>query len=670
MVLQRFLAELKRRGVPRTAAIYAAGAWGLLQVADIVFPLLGWSDRAVTRLLVVATIGFPVVLALSWVYDLSGGLHISGAVTSEPNKPLSKLRLLEIALIFGLVLTVGYFYFDRFLPDDNRVVADIAPGAATVSGAVRVEKSVAVLPFTNMGGSPQYGYFGDGLAEEILNLLAKVDVLQVAARTSSFQYRGRDFDLREMAQALDVRYVLEGSVRVSEQEVRVTAQFIDASSGYHLWSETYDRKIEDIFSIQDDIARRVVTALQVILTPEQGSRLTAHQTDNIAAYQLYLRARDLLRDGGKVENIEAAVQLLDAAIVEDANFAAAYAGLCDAYLDYFTLNRDASLFDAAERNCRQALTLDSKAGDVYVALGNLYIRSGQGERATEQFEAALSIAPQLVGADLGLARSFEIRQLNEQARLAYQRVIDLYPNDWLGRFRMGNFLFMNGQAVEAISHYSRAMELAPDNADIVSALGAAWFQLGDFERAAAALQKSLAISPTAIAFSNTGTSYFYLGRFADAVDMYRKALELSPEDFELWGNLGDAYQAAGDMGEQASASYRRAVDLTDQMLRINPEDAEILALTAHYHARLGEPASARALIARAGAMASDSMYVYYSLALARADLGEIQASLKDLERAVELGYPGQLLVADPGLAGLQALADFQVLTGQKALARE
>ncbi len=669
MVLQGFLAELKRRGVPRTAAIYAAGAWGLLQVADIVFPLLGWSDRAVTRVLVVATIGFPVVIALSWFFDLSGGLHVAEPLEPEPAKPLSTLRLLEFVLIFGLVLTVGFFYFDRFLPGESQVVEGSEPDQGAVSNAKLTDKSVAVLPFVNMGGSLEYGYFGDGLAEEILNLLAKVEELKVAARTSSFQFRNRDIDLREIAHALDVRYVLEGSIRAGAQEVRVTAQLIDARSGYHLWSETYDRKIEDIFSIQDDIARRVVTALQVILTPEQGSRLTAHLTDNIVAYQLYLRARDLLRDGSTPESIETAVSLLDAAITEDANFAAAYAGLCDAYLDYFTLNRDTDLFDAAERNCRQALTLDSKASDVYVALGNLYIRSGQGERATEQFEAALSISPQLIGADLGLAQSFEVRQMNEQARLAYQRVIDLYPGNWQGRFRMGNFLFMNGQPVEAISHYSRAKELAPDNAAITSALGAAWFQLGDFERAAAVLQKSLALSPTAIGYSNTGTSYFYLGRFEDAAEMYRKALDLSPEDFELWGNLGDAYLAAGGRAEEASASYHRAIGLTGEMLRVNPEDAEILALTAHYHARLNESASATALIARVETLASDSMYVYYSLALARASLGQIAASVRDLSRAVDLGYPRQLLAADPGLSALVELPEFQALTGQETPAR-
>jgi TolB-like protein/Flp pilus assembly protein TadD len=633
-------------------------------MADIVFPLLGWSDRAVTMVLVIATLGFPVVLALSWVYDLSGGLHVTETREPLPTKPLSTSRLLEIVLIFGLVLTVGYLYFDRFSPEEYQAAEHAESDLISGSSAALADKSVAVLPFVIMGGNQNYEYFGDGLAEEILNLLARVGELKVAARTSSFQFKNRNVDLREVAQALDVRYVLEGSIRLSEQAVRVTAQFIDARSGYHLWSETYDRKVEDIFNIQDDIARRVVTELQVILTPEQGSKLAAHPTDNVVAYQFYLEARELLRDGVKPENLDIAVGLLENAIAEDASFAAAYAGLCDAYLNYFTLTRDSDLFDQAEHNCRRALSLDSTASDVYVALGNLYIRSGQGKRASEQFEAALSVSPKLLAADLGLARSYELRQMNEQATLAYQRVIDQHPNDWQARFQMGNFLFMNGQAVEAIPHYSRAMELAPDNADAVSGLGVAWFQLGDFERAAEALQNSLAISPTAIAYSNTGTSYFYLGRFEDAAEMYRRGLELSPEDFELWGSLGDAYLAAGDKAEEAGASYRKAIGLTDEMLRINPEDAEILALTAHYHARLDERASAKALIARIETMASDSMYVYYSLALARASLGEIDASVSDLSRALDLGYPRQLLAVDPGLSALVEMTEFQALTEQ------
>jgi TolB-like protein/Flp pilus assembly protein TadD len=662
MDIRRFLAELKGRGVYRVAAFYAAGSWALLQVADIFFPILGFPDWAITSVLGIAALGFPVAIALSWIFEITpAGIVEAGTQGIDFGRlRLSPARLVELGLIITLVCLVGFLYLDRlapWLPDD-------APGsgASLVAGGER--PSVAVMAFENMSDDPSVDYFGDGLAEEILNLLASLSELNVAARTSSFYFKGKDVDLRDVGRKLGVNHILEGSVRRAGDDVRVTAQLVEMETGFRVWSGTYDRSYSDSFLIQDEIARQVVGNMQVILSESSRQLLDERPTLVPEAYDFYLRGREYLRGSMSRDSLSSAQVLFERAIGLDAGYAAAYAGLCESQLGLYRTELDADRFDAAQDACEQALASDGHALPVHVALGNLYRYSGRYDDALVQFDNALLINPKSVDALDGLANTYRLDHKSQLAEETFLRAIRLQPNYWRGYMSMGGFLFVSGRFEEAIPYYRRITELMPDNAQAFNDLGAAYYLLGDFDQSAESLQQSLALEPTALAYSNAGSSLFFLGRYRDAVDMYQKAVEYAPEDFQNWGALGDAYQYADDLEELAEPMYGNAIKLASERLRINPQDSTTLSLLAHYHARVGNREDAIQFIAQARALAPKDMYVQYNIALALTTLGEVEKAIASVQTAVELGYSRELIAIDAGFSSLKASPEFGLMLAE------
>jgi TolB-like protein/Tfp pilus assembly protein PilF len=284
------IAELKRRNVFRVGVAYGIVAWLLLEVASVVLPALHVPDWTLTFLIIVILGGFPLVLIFAWAFELTPA-GIKREKDVEPTESITHVtgRKLDFAIIGLLSLVIVYFLVDKFV-----LTAEPVPGVAeqiSVAETVVREKSIAVLPFVNMSSDPEQEYFSDGLSEEILNLLAKIPDLKVIGRTSSFAFKGKNEDLRTIGQALDVSTVLEGSVRKSGDRVRITAQLIDVSSGAHIWSETYNRTLTDIFAVQDDVASAIIAALQIHVgtAPTRG-----RPTENPDAYALFLKGRDAM----------------------------------------------------------------------------------------------------------------------------------------------------------------------------------------------------------------------------------------------------------------------------------------------------------------------------------------------------------------------------------------
>ena len=297
--LQRWFAELRRRKVFRVAGVYLVVAWLTIQVADAVFEPLGLPVWTLKLVIVLAALGFPVACALAWAFDVTAqGIERTPALPGAAPAP-------------------------EPLPASAPPVPPLPPGAAPLAA------SVAILPFADMSPARDHEYFCDGIAEEIMNALCCVRGLRVASRTSAFQYKGISADVREIGKALGVGAVLEGSVRKAGDRVRITAQLVSAADGYHLWSESYDRQLEDVFAIQSDIAQRLVRALRGALTPSENALLERGGTRNAEAYDLYLRGQQLLReysDGAAA----AAIPLFRGAVERDPQFAQAHAGLASA----------------------------------------------------------------------------------------------------------------------------------------------------------------------------------------------------------------------------------------------------------------------------------------------------------------------------------------------------
>ena len=338
--------ELKRRKVFRVAVVYAATAFAVLQGADILLPNLGVPDWAMRFLVAVVLLGFPIALVLAWALELRPDGEVKRTEAAAPEAPatvpplLGKRTLLIAALLVavGIGLSAGWL----FKPSGKSASED-----QTVAADAHLTPSLAVLPFVNMSGNEDNEYFSDGLTETLLHKLAQVSGLKVAARTSSFAFKGRNIDAREIADALNVAHVLEGSVQRAGDRVRITAQLIQAVDGYHLWSQVFDRELDDIFAVQDDIAVHVATALrgsllQEALVVEDGS------TENLEAYDFYLRGRAALYDRN-ADRLREAVRLMRRAIALDPEFALAWAGLSEALEDEAIFEgRRRELYDSDE----------------------------------------------------------------------------------------------------------------------------------------------------------------------------------------------------------------------------------------------------------------------------------------------------------------------------------
>ncbi|MEH6634539.1 MAG: tetratricopeptide repeat protein [Halioglobus sp.] len=649
-----FLAELKQRKVHRVAAIYSAGAWALLQVADVLVPLMNLPESAIPIVLELAALGFIPSMVLAWYFDITPQGVVEAPKYSADRLSLTPARVAEFALVLLVTISVGLLYASRIIAQRN--LEQIAQSSVLLE-----RPSIAVMPFRNINGDGQLEYFGDGLAEEILNILSGLNELNVAARSSSFYFKNKSVDIQVIGHHLGVSHVLEGSVSTQGSRVVVAVQLVEAISGFPVWSETYDRDLTDILALQHQMSNDLVASLEILLSPASQESIQQSYKVDPRAYDNYLRARAYLRHPADDDSSQGAIDLFTVAVKLDPDFAEGFAGLCDAWLSKYALSRDAEHFEAAEKSCHRALTLNAQALDAHVALGNLYRHSGQHKRAELEYDKALSINPNATEANIGLAQSYFQQGWFDQADKLYRRVIDLRPHDARGYLVLGDHLYNVGRVKEAIAYYKKTTELASDNELAYNRLGAAYFMRGELELATASWRQSLKIKPSAGAYANIASSMFYLGQYDDAVNWYSKALELSPENAEIWGRLGDTYRFSSQGAELSLPMYERAIELAQQRLKINPSDGDTLALIGHYYAASGDEELALASIDKAIELSPHQFSVHYAAAKALCDLGDYEAALDSIEKAIEYGYPWQLVSVDSSLQDLRKHPRFDEL---------
>ena len=514
--------------------------------------------------------------------------------------------------------------------------------------------SIAVLPFANMSGDPRNDYLGDGLSEEISNRLTKIPQLRVAARTSAFAFKGKNENVSEIADKLGVRYVVEGSVKRQADKIRVTAALVEGVSGSNRWSNAYEPASADFFAVEGDIATQVITALELVLVEPGGAPKTLPENGSTVAYDFYLRGLAYLRQAKSTKSLEAAEELFQRALAAQPNFARAQAGLCETRVERFALEKIPAYVAAAEEACTNAQALDSAAQEVHMAVGRLRLATGDAPEAEAAYRRALALVPQSPDALIGLAESIAAGGKFDEAESTYRRAIAAQSSYAAAHLAFGNFLLSHGRGAEAVTAYERATQLTPDNPNALSNMGGAYFLLGNFDKAADAFARSLAIEPRRASYSNTGSVLYYLGRYREAEEMFHKAIGFAPADHRLWGNLADA-QLFESRRQEAMASYRRALELVDGELAVNPKDAVNQAQAAYYATRLGEQDRARRSIAIALSEGEQDIYAHYYVALAELGLGNASTALAHAKRARELGYPQKLMRAAPELGDLRKM---------------
>jgi TolB-like protein/Flp pilus assembly protein TadD len=478
-------AELKRRRVYPVIAAYAVFAFILLQIGEITFDPLGLPNWVMVGLIVVVILGFPVAVVLAWVFDITPtGIRRDGATSARAE-------------------------------DANE------------------RPSIAVLPFVDMSPEQDQGFFCEGVAEEILNALTKIEQLNVAARSSSFQYKAGAGDVREIGKALGVNTILEGSVRKSDNRLRVTAQLVKTSDGYHLWSKTFDEEIEDVFAIQDEIAKCIAKSLLETLTPTEQSAIRTTSSTNVSAYEYYLRGRQFFKRFRKMD-IEHARHMFRQAIEIDPEFALAWAGYadCHSFLVMY-VDPQASYREEASKASKRALELSPDLAEAHASRGLACLVSEECEGAEVEFKKAIDLNPCLFEAYYYYGRTrFHCGDMKMAAEL-FKKAAEVDPSDYQSRCLRVQILRGMGriddaikEAQEAVAVVRKHVEWNPDDARAYYLGAASMIVLGDMDRAKRWLHRAIDIAPEdSVVLYNVACNLANLGEEDRALDYLEQAVE-------------------------------------------------------------------------------------------------------------------------------------------------
>ena len=486
------------------AVLYVIASWLLLQVTDVLSSLLTVPDWTGSLVVLLLILGFFPAMIFSWVYEMTPeglkkekDIDRSRSITSETGHKINILIIVMLALAIGAVVV------DRLMPEAERVAeTPVVEGAeetdqadpaqlAAAKFAPAPDRSIAVLPFVNMSDDAGNEFFSDGISEELLNLLAKIPELQVTSRSSAFAFKGEKIDIPEVAQKLNVAHILEGSVRKAGNQVRITAQLIEARSDTHIWSETYDRTLDNIFAIQDEIAAEVVAQLKVTLLGE-----TPKVTEtNPETYALALQAKHLYRQG-TVESWKHAIELYQQALTIAPNYAPAWAGLANIYSGLASQGEwpMEEGYALARQAANKALALDPGYAPVHDSLGQLASTVDRDlAAAAAHYERALALDPgnsDILGNAAVLARSLG---RPEQATALLEYAIDRDPVNATHHYYLGVCYVYAGHLDSAVASLRTALALSPGRVGLQANLGMTLLLEGKLEEALAAIQQEHSI---------------------------------------------------------------------------------------------------------------------------------------------------------------------------------
>jgi TolB-like protein/Tfp pilus assembly protein PilF len=564
-----FIQELRRRNVVRVGIAYAVAAWILLQLTDVLVDLLGLPEVAGKYVVLLLLIGFVPALIFAWAFEMTPeGLKREKDVDRSQSITPHTGRKLDFVIIGVLVVALGYFVVDKFILSPAQQAETAAQMIEAAEPAEKAPETIAVLPFVDMSPDGDNEYFSDGLTEELLNILAKIKDLQVAGRTSSFAFKGQNEDLRGIGEKLGVKTILEGSVRKDEtgQRVRITAQLVNVENGFHLWSETYDRELKDIFAIQDEIAHEVAAALRITLFGEDEQRLATRAVTEFNAYELYLQGLKNYNDFSYGSLRQAEIDFQQA-IEMDPEYVPAQLGLIHTLQELATTgaitrnekidralpmlniilkndpgNSEAhvlmSLIRGSQRDSegqRQELNLaldaDARNVGALKEMGRFLFALGNTRTGMEYLREAERIDPYSVAVLWDLCATNVFMLEVEKAESYCGRIGEVQPDNpmrYYGPFLAHQF---NGNIPQGLMLNLKAIELDPDDYELPAAMARMWTSLGDIEQAEIWARKAEKLgSGQPIPLVARLGIHLYREQYGMAADLSRRALEKQLDD--------------------------------------------------------------------------------------------------------------------------------------------
>jgi tetratricopeptide (TPR) repeat protein len=582
---------------------------------------------------------------------------ISGLGIAPPRpRPRHRFIAAGVALLLLVVLAVLVA-----VPGTRRALLEWMPGVERASGipAPSEQKIVAVLPFRVLGDQGALEHIANGLSESLSAKLFQLKDVKVAAN-ASIERINRNQPLAKIAHDLGVNLLLTGTVRSEGDRIRIVANLEDTVNGRRLWAQEFTGVLGDLLTLEDGMFAQLLTALSITPGIDERNRTASRATQNIEAYDLYLRGRNGMRGQNDPRNVQAAITAYEQALTKDPRFALAFAGLADAYLSKYSDTRDQLWADKAVFAAQQAQRLDERLLEVQLALGAAYLTTGKTTEAIVVLKRALELAPNSDHAHRQLGRALLVGGQPKDAIAMYRKAVDINPFYWENYNALGTAHFGLGNYDDAIAAYKKVVEIEPDNGDGWNNLGATYLQTARFEESIPVFKKANALLPTADTYTNLGIAYTSLGRYADAVPAYEKAVALNPNARAYVGNLADGYRWSGD-AEKAKASYDKAIALAYKELEVNPRNAETKAHLALYFAKRGDVGEASGLIRDARALDATNVEIMYMEATVHLFANRRSEALSQLREAFRAGYPASFAKTDPDLKPLWADAQFQRL---------
>jgi TolB-like protein/Flp pilus assembly protein TadD len=503
--IDNFFAELKRRNVYKVAAAYAVVGWVVIQVSSTVLPTFHAPEWVVQTLIVLVALGFPIALLIAWAFELTpqGLKRTEDADLVAPARTKSHTWIYVV--IVGVLLSIGLFFVGRYTALDH----------VTTSGLS--EKSIAVLPFENQNHDPDADYLCDGIPESIINSLSELPKLKVMSRNSVFHYKGKEVDAQTAGKELKVQTLLTGRVRQRGDGLTIGVELINAGDNSQLWGQQYNRKLADVFAVQEEIAKEVSEKLRLKLTGTEKEQLAKRPTENLKAFQYYMQGRAAAQRRTNADLL-ASVSYYEKALQEDSRYALAYAGLSDAYanLGYYGSIAPVEGRRKAEGAARKALELDDKLAEAHTALGQIYIAFAPSDFSTGD------------------------RELNH--------AIELNPNLAVARYNLGLSLIRQGRLDEAIVELQKARALDPLSSVIARAVVIPYYFKRDYQRAFELLREANELGPPLSATWEIGL-FIRSGSLNEAFAEIEKAKDARKRDPLLIYSAGMAYAASGKQAE-------------------------------------------------------------------------------------------------------------------------
>lgn len=506
--------------------------------------------------------------------------------------------------------------------------------------------------------------FGNGLVHTLTARLSQLTASHAFQVVPASEVRRKGvFTLEQASQEFGATLGLELDVERSGDQVRVNYALVDAAQHRQLNGDTITAPWSDPFALEDRVAESVLRALQVGVRPEERKILTEYGTTQPAAYDFYLQGWGYLQDFLKPENVDSAITEFQRALQADSNYALAYAGLGEAYWRKYEHTKQLEWVKEARTACNRSAQLGANQAEAHLCLGMVNAGTGAYEKALEDYKAAANLEPTNDAAYNGLANIYEQLGQLDKAESTYRKAIGLRPGYWATYNSLGSFYLSRGRFADASDMFSQVIALAPDSFAGYSNLGGSYFASGDYAKAIPAFERSVEIRPTAEGTSNLGMAYFQVRKYTQAAQIFEKATALDAENYEVWGNLADAYYWAPEEREKARPAYEKAIALALKLATVNPRDASLLGYLAQYYAMTGQRPLALAYIRRALGIAPPPPDLLETAATVFNQCGDTEQAFSYLEKAVAAGYSKTLLRDTPNFDNLRGLPRFKEIMG-------